>query len=152
MQDTSCNACLVSRMTSCRALKYPSSRSTLLAAISHRASLKWANNLASSSKSSSFLGREPEADASVASLRWDRVITRGARSLVTRELIGCDPGDTFIHRGPRRFSQPPSSWEWLPALGWHRHLLSVFLHEAMGHLGHCFSKVKIVIPLSMAGG
>ena len=70
MWDTSRNARLVSTMTSCRALKYPSSRSTILAAISCRALLKWPNNLASSSKSSSFLGYEPEADASVASLRW----------------------------------------------------------------------------------
>ena len=70
MRDTSRNARLVSTMTSSRALKYPSSRSTILAAILRRTLLKWPNNLASLSKSSSFLGCEPEADASVASLRW----------------------------------------------------------------------------------
>ena len=70
MWDTSHNARSVSTMTSCRALKYPSSRSTILVAISHRALLKWPNNLASLSTLSSFLGCEPKADASVPSLRW----------------------------------------------------------------------------------
>ena len=37
-------------------------------------------------------------------------------------------------------------------LGWHRHFLSIFLHEAVSHFRHCFGKVKLVIPLSMAGG
>ena len=70
MRDTSCNACSVSMMTLCRVLKYPSSRSIILAAISRRALLKWPSNLASLSKLLSFLGCEPEADASVVSLRW----------------------------------------------------------------------------------
>ena len=35
-------------------------------------------------------------------------------------------------------------------LGWCRHFLSIFLHEVVSHLGHCFGKVKIVVPLSMA--
>ena len=71
-------------MTLCRALKYPSSRSTILAAISRRALLKWPNSLVSLSKSSSFHGREPEADASVASLRW----TGLSREVPSRWLPG----------------------------------------------------------------
>ena len=81
----------------------------------------------------------------------DRVITRGARSLVTWELVGCDPGDTFFHWGYDAFRSLLLLGSGA-RLGWHRHFLSVFLHEAMSHLGHCFGKVKIVIPLSMAGG
>ena len=76
---------------------------------------------------------------------------RGARSLVTRELVGRDPADTYVCRQPEVFC----SLLLLASgacLGWHRHFLSVFLHEAVSHFGHCFSKVKIVIPLSMTGG
>ena len=80
----------------------------------------------------------------------DRVITRGARSLVTRELVGRDPGNTFVHRCPDAFRSLLLGSG--AHLGWHHHFLSVFLHEAMSHLGHCFGKVKIVVPLSMAGG
>ena len=80
----------------------------------------------------------------------DRVIMRGARSLVTRELVGCDPADAYVHRWPEVFSS-------LLLLGsgarleWCHHFLPVFLHEAVSHFGHCFGKVKIVVPLSMAG-
>ena len=81
----------------------------------------------------------------------DRVITRDARSLVTRELVGRGPGDTFIHRRPDAFRSLLLLGSGA-RLGWHRHFLSVFLHEAMSHLGHCFGKVKIVVPLSVAGG
>ena len=81
----------------------------------------------------------------------DRVITRGARSLVIRELVGCDPSDTFVNRGYDAFHSLLLLGSGA-CLGWHRHFLSVFLHEAMSHLGHCFGKVKIVVPLSMAGG
>ena len=76
---------------------------------------------------------------------------RGAQSLVTRELVGRDPGDTFIHRCPDAFRSLLILGSGA-RLGWRRHFLSVFLHEAVSHLGHCFGKVKIVIPLSMAGG
>ena len=151
MRDTSRNARLVSMMTSCRALKYASSRSTLLVAISHRALLKWPNNLASSSKLSSFLGREPEADASVALLRWTGFLQEapghwspGNRSDATQVIPSFTRAMTL--------SAASVFLGVVPALGRHCHLLSIFLHVAMGHLGHCFSKVKIVIPLRMAGG
>ena len=80
----------------------------------------------------------------------DGVITRGAWSLVTLELVRCDPGDTFIHWGHDAFAASFFLGV-VPALGWCRHFLSVFLHEVMSHRGHCFGNVKIVIPLSMAG-
>ena len=81
----------------------------------------------------------------------DRVITRGARSLVTQELVGCNPADTYVHRQSEVFSSLLLLGSGA-RLGWRRHFLPVFLHEAVSHFGHCFGKVKKVIPLSMAGG
>ena len=81
----------------------------------------------------------------------DRVVTRGARSLVTRELVGRDPADTYIHRRPEVFRSLLLLGSGA-CLGWHPHFLSVFLHEAVSHFSHCCGKVKIVVPLSMAGG
>ena len=81
----------------------------------------------------------------------DRVITRGTRSLVTRELVGRDPADTYVHWQPEVFSSLLLFGSGA-CLGWCRHFLPVFLHEAVSHFGHCLGKVKIVIPLSMAGG
>ena len=76
---------------------------------------------------------------------------RGTPSLVTRELVGRDPADTYVHRWPEVFSS-------LFLLGsgahlwWHHHFLPFFLHEAVSHFGDCFGKVKVVVPLSVAGG
>ena len=80
----------------------------------------------------------------------NRVITRGARSLVTRELVGHNPADTYIRRQPEVFCSLLLLGS-ATCLGWRRHFLSVFLHEAVSHFGHCLGKVKLVIPLSMAG-
>ena len=81
----------------------------------------------------------------------NRVITRGARSLVTRELVGRDPADTYVCQRPEVFCSLLLLGSGA-RLGWRRHFLSVFLHEVVSHFGHCFGKVKIVVPLSMAGG
>ena len=81
----------------------------------------------------------------------NRVITRGARSLVTWELVGRDPADTYVRWRPKVFRSLLLIGNGA-RLGWHCHFLSVFLHEAVSHFGHCFGKVKIVVPLSMAGG
>ena len=81
----------------------------------------------------------------------NRVITRGTQSLVTRELVGRDPADTYVCRWPEVFCSLLLLGSGA-RLGWHCHFLSVFLHEAVSHFGHCFSKVKIVVLLSMAGG
>ena len=81
----------------------------------------------------------------------NRVITKGAQSLVTRELVGRDPADTYVRRRPEVFHSLLLLGSGA-RLGWHHHFLSIFLHEAVSHFGHCFGKVKIVILLSMAGG
>ena len=63
----------------------------------------------------------------------DRVITRGARSLATRELVGCDPADAYIHRQLEVFSSLLLLGSGA-RLGWRRHFLPVFLHEAVSRL------------------
>ena len=76
---------------------------------------------------------------------------RGTWSLVTRGQVICELGNTFIHQGHDAFH----SLLFLGGgthLGQHCHLLSIFLHEVMGHLSHCFGNVKAVVPLRMAGG
>ena len=76
---------------------------------------------------------------------------RGARSLVTQELVGRDPADTYVCWRPEVFRSLLLLGSGA-RLGWRHHFLSIFLHEVVSHFGHCFGKVKIVVPLSMAGG